>query len=78
MRDDAEGRRRLERYVKAAQAVSEAIGRGRVLEPGQPLQIAEVWNEEYLAEMRRLEAEEEEARREWYEWMGVPSGRADA
>ena len=68
MRNEAEGRRRLDRYATASQAVGEAAGRARILGPGEPV-ISEVWNEAFLNEMERLEAEEEEARREWHEWL---------
>ena len=68
MRDEAEGHRRLDRYAAAAQAVSEAAGRVRTVGPGEAV-VSEVWNEAYLNEMERLEAEEEEARREWHEWL---------
>ena len=68
MRDEAEGRRLLDRYATAAQALGGAAGRARPPEPGEPV-ISEVWNDAYLSEMERLEAEEEEARREWHEWL---------
>ena len=71
LRNEAKGRQLLDRYATAAQAVSEAAGRVRTLGPGEPV-ISEVWSDAYLNELERLEAEEEEARRDWHEWlMGV-------
>ena len=68
LRNEAEGRQLLDRYATAAQAISEAAGRVRTLGAGEPV-ISEVWNDAYLNEMERLEAEEDEARRKWHEWL---------
>jgi hypothetical protein len=54
MKDQEEGRQLLNAYVEAARAHSDAIGRGRLLEPGQR-PMATALTQEYLDELRRLE-----------------------
>lgn len=71
--DDEHGRRLLERHVATAQAFSDAIGRGRVLVPGQR-PIAEVWNEYYDQEWRRLRQEAQEAEDAFMMWLRRPRG----
>ena len=52
MRDEAEGRRLLKAYLDASRAHRDAVGRARILKPGERI-VPQAITEETLAEWRR-------------------------